>query len=93
MRPLVLMREWTDWRTICSSHLNRNVFPPQRMNSQGVLLYRDLFGFFTRRAMFRERRRIHVINPKLSASRATADTHAQGERHWVQTCLSWPLEE
>lgn len=30
--------------------------------------------------MFRERRRIHVINPKLSASRATADTHAQGER-------------
>lgn len=30
------------------------------------------------RAMFRERRRIHVINPKLSASRATADTHAQG---------------
>lgn len=29
--------------------------------------------------MFRERRRIHVINPKLSASRATADTHAQGE--------------
>lgn len=29
--------------------------------------------------MFRERRRIHVINPKLAASRATEDTHAQGE--------------
>ncbi|CAM9208539.1 unnamed protein product, partial [Ectocarpus fasciculatus] len=31
------------------------------------------------RGMFRERRRIHVINPKLAASRATEDTHAQGQ--------------
>lgn len=33
----------------------------------------------TCRTMFRERRRIHVINPKLAAHRATEDTHAQGE--------------
>ncbi|CAM9975348.1 unnamed protein product [Ectocarpus sp. 12 AP-2014] len=31
------------------------------------------------RGMFRERRRIHVINPRLAASRATEDTHAQGQ--------------
>lgn len=35
--------------------------------------------------MFRERRRIHVINPKLSASRATADTHAQGDESLLLT--------
>ncbi|CAM9177491.1 unnamed protein product [Discosporangium mesarthrocarpum] len=35
------------------------------------------------RSSFREKRRIHVINPKLAADRVTADTHAQGqEESW-----------
>ncbi|CAM9109976.1 unnamed protein product [Choristocarpus tenellus] len=35
------------------------------------------------RSMFREKRRIHVIDPKLAAERVTADTHAQGqEESW-----------
>ena len=41
----------------------------------------------TAQGVFRERRRIHVINPKLAASRVMEDAHAQGETGHVCYCV------
>lgn len=52
-------------------------------NKQCCICRVGVLAYYSRRrknrGFFRERRRIHVINPKLAADRAIEDTHAQGE--------------